>query len=69
MSWIVPFFSFIMIAALGVDYNIFLMMRYNELEGMLDQELSGIALYGWRSIVYCLYGATSKNVVDKSSYI
>ncbi|OMD67888.1 hypothetical protein BSK62_06660 [Paenibacillus odorifer] len=33
LSWIVPFFSFIMIAALGVDYSIFLMMRYNELEG------------------------------------
>ncbi|MEI4620392.1 MMPL family transporter [Bacillus pfraonensis] len=33
LSWNVPFFSFIMIVALGVDYSIFLMMRYNELEG------------------------------------
>ena len=33
MSWNVPFFSFIMIVALGVDYSIFLMMRYNELDG------------------------------------
>lgn len=32
LSWNVPFFSFIMIVALGVDYSIFLMMRYNELE-------------------------------------
>jgi len=33
LSWNVPFFSFIMIVALGVDYSIFLMMRYRELEG------------------------------------
>ncbi|MCH5586616.1 MMPL family transporter [Shimazuella sp. AN120528] len=33
MSWNVPFFSFIMIVALGVDYSIFWIMRYNELEG------------------------------------
>ena len=30
LSWNVPFFSFIMIVALGVDYSIFLMMRYRE---------------------------------------
>ena len=33
LSWNVPFFSFIMIVTLGVDYSIFLMMRYKELEG------------------------------------
>ncbi|MCU5279999.1 MMPL family transporter [Bacillus thuringiensis] len=33
LSWNVPFFSFIMIVALGVDYSIFVMMRYNEIEG------------------------------------
>ncbi|KAA6465760.1 MMPL family transporter [Bacillus cereus] len=33
LSWNVPFFSFIMIVALGVDYSIFVMMRYNEFEG------------------------------------
>lgn len=33
LSWNVPFFSFIMIVALGVDYSIFLMMRLKELEG------------------------------------
>ncbi|WP_438349855.1 MMPL family transporter [Paenibacillus sp. FA6] len=32
LGWNVPFFSFIMIVALGVDYSIFLMMRYRELE-------------------------------------
>jgi RND superfamily putative drug exporter len=33
MSWNVPFFSFIMIVALGVDYSIFWIMRYNESDG------------------------------------
>jgi putative drug exporter of the RND superfamily len=30
LSWTVPFFSFIMIIALGVDYSIFVLMRYKE---------------------------------------
>ncbi len=30
ISWNVPFFAFVMIVALGVDYSIFLMTRYNE---------------------------------------
>ena len=30
MSWNVPFFSFVIIAALGVDYSIFLMTRFKE---------------------------------------
>lgn len=31
LAWNTPFFSFIMIVALGVDYSIFLTMRYREL--------------------------------------
>ncbi|GAX07306.1 membrane protein [Secundilactobacillus silagincola] len=30
LTWNTPFFSFIMITALGVDYSIFLMMRYRD---------------------------------------
>lgn len=30
LTWNTPFFSFIMIVALGVDYSIFLMMKYRE---------------------------------------
>ncbi|MEI6577888.1 MAG: MMPL family transporter [Eubacteriales bacterium] len=30
LSWTVPFFSFIMIVALGVDYSIFYIMRFSE---------------------------------------
>ena len=32
LSWNTPFFSFIMLIALGVDYSIFVMTRYRELE-------------------------------------
>ncbi|MFC7687971.1 MMPL family transporter [Ureibacillus sp. GCM10028918] len=39
LSWNVPFFSFIMIVTLGVDYSIFLMMRYHEVK---DQGSAGI---------------------------
>lgn len=39
VAWNTPFFSFIMIIALGVDYSIFLMMRYREL-GIENSELS-----------------------------
>jgi RND superfamily putative drug exporter len=34
LTWNVPFFSFIMIIALGVDYSIFLIMRHRENEHM-----------------------------------
>ena len=30
VSWAVPFFGFVMLLALGVDYSIFLMSRFNE---------------------------------------
>ncbi|SDY11524.1 MMPL family transporter [Thermoactinomyces sp. DSM 45892] len=30
VSWVVPFFSFVILMALGVDYSIFLMDRFNE---------------------------------------
>lgn len=38
MAWNVPFFSFIMIVALGVDYSIFLMMRYKEYGGLSPRQ-------------------------------
>ncbi|WEV51392.1 MMPL family transporter [Lactobacillus sp. ESL0731] len=33
LTWNTPFFSFIMLIALGVDYSIFLMTRYRAIEG------------------------------------
>ncbi|MBL4932233.1 MMPL family transporter [Clostridium paridis] len=38
MSWNVPFFSFVVIAALGVDYSIFLMTRFKEYPEMSPKE-------------------------------
>ncbi len=38
ISWNVPFCSFIMIVTLGVDYNIFLIMRQKENIGLSDME-------------------------------
>lgn len=50
-SWNVPFFSFIMIITLGVDYSIFLMMRYLEnqekgYEAIIDaaKQIGGVVL-------------------------
>ncbi|MBP2058046.1 RND superfamily putative drug exporter [Lactobacillus colini] len=39
LTWNTPFFSFIMLVALGVDYSIFLMMRYRE-EGIEDSNMT-----------------------------
>ncbi len=33
LSWNVPFFGFILLVAIGVDYSIFLLMKYREMEG------------------------------------
>lgn len=38
LSWNVPFFAFVMIAALGVDYSIFLMMRFKEYHDISQKE-------------------------------
>lgn len=37
LSWNTPFFTFIMVIALGVDYSIFLMMRYRDKRVRLDR--------------------------------
>lgn len=38
LSWNVPFFAFVMIAALGVDYSIFLMERFREHADLSQKE-------------------------------
>ncbi|MDP4089551.1 MAG: MMPL family transporter, partial [Bacillota bacterium] len=43
LSWNVPFFSFVMIAALGVDYSIFFMRRYKEYPELSAREAIVIA--------------------------
>lgn len=51
LSWNVPFFAYIMLITLGVDYSIFLMMRYrenkrNQLEFIVDasKKMGGVIL-------------------------
>jgi RND superfamily putative drug exporter len=38
ISWAVPFFGFVMLVALGIDYSIFLMDRFKEYRHMPPQE-------------------------------
>src|SRR5690625_1600690 len=35
LTWAIPFFSFVMLIALGVDYSIFLMSRFDEYRGLI----------------------------------
>lgn len=48
LSWTIPFFSFIMVIALGVDYSIFVMMRYREYkhQGMVVAILKAVERTG-----------------------
>jgi RND superfamily putative drug exporter len=38
ISWAVPFFAFVILVALGIDYSIFLMDRFNEYRNMPVQQ-------------------------------
>ncbi|WP_028401159.1 MMPL family transporter [Ectobacillus panaciterrae] len=38
INWVVPFFGFVILIALGVDYSIFLMERFNEYQGVTIAE-------------------------------
>lgn len=51
MAWNVPFFSFVMIAALGVDYSIFLMERFREYPHMPAKEAIVMAAKNVGSVV------------------
>jgi RND superfamily putative drug exporter len=48
LSWTIPFFAFIMVIALGVDYSIFVMMRYKEYkhQGMVVAILKAVERTG-----------------------
>ena len=51
MSWNVPFFSFIIIAALGVDYSIFLMRRFKEYPDVNPKEAIVLAAKNMGGVV------------------
>lgn len=44
ISWAVPFFAFVILVALGVDYSIFLMDRFNEYKNLLVQQAMFMAM-------------------------
>nr|WP_205603908.1 MMPL family transporter [Bacillus mesophilus] len=44
MSWTVPFFGFVILVALGVDYSIFLMDRFNEYKDLSVEEAMHISM-------------------------
>ncbi|WP_040207509.1 MMPL family transporter [Neobacillus jeddahensis] len=44
ISWAVPFFAFVILMALGVDYSIFLMDRFNEYKQLSVQEAMLLAM-------------------------
>lgn len=44
ISWAVPFFAFVILVALGVDYSIFLMDRFNEYKNLLVEQAMYMAM-------------------------
>lgn len=44
ISWAVPFFAFVILVALGVDYSIFLMDRFNEYKDLLVAQAMFMAM-------------------------
>ncbi|MGG0716968.1 MMPL family transporter [Robertmurraya massiliosenegalensis] len=44
ISWAVPFFAFVILVALGVDYSIFLMDRFNEYKDLLISQAMFMAM-------------------------
>lgn len=48
ITWAVPFFGFVMLMALGVDYSIFLMGRFSE--NVLDQDIPAAMMHAMKQI-------------------
>lgn len=51
ISWAVPFFGFVMLMALGVDYSIFLMDRFKEYRHLPPQEAILLAMKNMGSVI------------------
>ncbi|MDX8366648.1 MMPL family transporter [Cytobacillus sp. IB215665] len=51
VSWAVPFFAFVMLVALGVDYSIFLMDRFNENQSLSVQEAMQYAMKNMGTVI------------------
>jgi RND superfamily putative drug exporter len=51
VSWTVPFFGFVILMALGVDYSIFLMDRFNEVKGQKVELAMLLAMKNMGSVI------------------
>ncbi|HEU4963581.1 MAG TPA: MMPL family transporter [Bacilli bacterium] len=51
ISWAVPFFGFVLLMALGVDYSIFLMDRFKEYKHLPPQEAILLAMKNMGSVI------------------
>ncbi|PLS07278.1 MMPL family transporter [Neobacillus cucumis] len=51
ISWAVPFFAFVILIALGIDYSIFLMDRFNEYRDMPVQQAILISMKKMGSVI------------------
>ncbi|MDX8360056.1 MMPL family transporter [Cytobacillus sp. IB215316] len=51
VSWAVPFFAFVMLVALGVDYSIFLMDRFNENKSLSVKEAMQYAMKNMGTVI------------------
>lgn len=52
ISWTMPFFGFVILMALGVDYSIFLMDRFNEYKGMAVKDAMLLAMRNMGSVIF-----------------
>lgn len=53
LSWLSPFFSFVILLALGIDYSIFLMMRYRENRLLQQEAAMHAAMTQIGSVILC----------------
>lgn len=51
-NWTMPFFGFVILMALGVDYSIFLMDRFNEYKGMKVQDAMLLAMRNMGTVIF-----------------
>lgn len=52
LTWATPFFGFVVLVALGIDYSIFLMMRFNEYNGMPIKERMLISMKNMGGVIF-----------------
>jgi RND superfamily putative drug exporter len=52
INWTMPFFGFVLLMALGVDYSIFLMDRFNEYKGTSVNEAILLAMRNMGPVIF-----------------